>query len=437
MGVDFGNLTDVAHTRQELRVVAGEAAFAWLRPIVETTLADFVRGVLGADPPDEDRYSAYAIDENVSVATDMVNRCLSRRSQIYDLESAALRTAIGYQQELRLAESDARLARVQAQAHLAAAGQSLSPDIERVLAQQAEVRAGTLRARIELHNLAGSSVNFGEQVAFMRAVYADNIRNLAERIEAIRRGVTLCYGVGPGVLPDLPRAEEQGDDLDLIVWWLRGVVKTVEWLERTAMSFRVYLPLFRMQSLAAPAALEAWNSFLESGYAEGELDEGVLLRHGLASSGNAPIRIVGVGVAMLLGRPQYQDTGEDAGALRANTEMQNRLTACRAFGFPCTLTAPESAEMWDAPTPLHVGVLHVSANEPATAQLQPGDPGLLRNRSPLGTWAVQVGPHAVQGTWHPSPAVVSLQEVLRQFPPGSVDVVLCLELCIGPAMLPR
>jgi hypothetical protein len=432
MAFDFANLADVAAAKGQLRSVADDSAFAWLKPVIETSLADYVRGRLRDEPPDTDRYSAFAVEDNVSVANDMVNRCLTRRGQIYDLEANALLTAIGYQQEQALANSEARLARLRAEADLAVSQRSMTAEIERCLGEQVSVRAGALRARIALHNLAGSSLNYGEQIAFMREIYADNIRNLLERIDAIRRGLQACYGIGVTSLPELPEAGQQADDLDRIVWWLRGVIMAVEMVERAQTVSTLYLPLFRMQGMAAADAQATWNTFLQNGYVQAEVTEDILLSHGIGGlARGAPMRVVGVNAALLLGRAEYMQATGQPDDIRANAEVENRLIACRSFGFPCTVIGPEQNEGWEQAR-LPASLVHLIANESAAAQLQPLDPGPLRNHSPYGAWSVQVGPRAVQGLWHPNTAEMSLQVALRNFPPGSVDVVLCLSLASSP-----
>lgn len=437
MAFDFGNLADVAAAKRQLRTVADDTAFAWLKPVIETSLADYVRGSLRDEPPEQDRYSLYEIEDNVSIANDMVNRCLTRRSQIYDLEANALLTAIGYQQEHALADSEAHLARLRVEADLAAAQRPMTSELERSLGEQSAVRAGALRARIALHNLAGSSLNYGEQIAFMREIYADNIRNLLERIDAIRSGLRSCYGIDLSALPQLPQAGQQADELDRIVWWLRGVIATVEMVERAQVVSTVHLPLFRMQGMSPADALATWNTFLQNGYVSAEVTEDLLLTHGVNGLvRGAPMRILGVGAALVLGRAEYLYATGKPEDLKANTEIENRLTACRSFGFPCTIIGPEQSDTWEQAT-LPASVVHLAANDSAAAQLQPGDPGTMRNHSPYGTWAVQIGPRAVQGLWHPAPSTASLQGVLGMFQAGSVDVVLSLSLASSPmAMAP-
>jgi hypothetical protein len=435
MAFDFANLADVAAAKRQLRTVVDDAAFAWLKPVVETSLADYVRGRLHEEPPEQDRYSLYTIEDNVSIANDMVNRCLTRRSQIYDLEANALLTAIGYQQEHALADSEARLARLRVEADLAAVQRPMTVELERSLADQSAVRAGALRARIALHNLTGSSLNYGEQIAFMREIYADNIRNLLERIDAIRRGLRSCYGIDLSALPELPQAGQQADELDRMVWWLRGVISAVEMVERAQTVATVHLPLFRSQGMSAADALASWNTFLQNGYVSVELTEDVLLVHGIGGlARGTPMRIVGVSAALVLGRAEYLYATGKPEDLKANTEVENRLTSCRAFGFPCTIIGPEQGETWEQAT-LPASLVHLVANDSAATHLHPGDPGRMRNHSPYGTWAVQIGPRAVQGLWHPAATETSLQNVLRIFPAGSVDVVLCLSLASSPMVM--
>ncbi len=438
MNFDFARKNDVASTKAQLRPVAEEVDFAWLKPVVDMTLAEFVCSSLINSPPKESQYSVFSLQENVSVANDIINRCLSRRTQIYDMEAIALKTAITYQQELQLASSEADLARLQAEANLALASQPMTTAIENGLSKQASVRAGMLQARIALHNMTGSSLNYGEQVSFMRSVYADNIRNLIERASAISRGLMICYGIAPDVLPEMPLARDQTDDLERMVWWLRGVVSALERMEKNETISIAYIPIFRGKYLPFSDFIKIssdWLSFMETGVVEFELTEDVVLRFfPKLVDKDAPMRIVGVGVSPVLGRwfnKSYNSDGSDKEEIKkidaANKFIDNMTVAGRSLDFPCTVVGPKQKDRLEQAS-LSLGLVHLIINDSVSMQLQPSNPDRMRNHSPHGVWRIQIGPETVQGFWAPSQASYRMKGIYDSLGFGYTDVVLCLAL---------
>ncbi len=438
MNFDFTIKNDVTSTRAQLRPVAEEADFAWLRPVVDMTLAEFVRSSLRDSPPNESRYSAFSLQENVSVANDIINRCLARRTQIYDMEAIALKTAISYQQELQLASGEADLARLQAEANLALTSQPMTIAIENSLSKHANVRAGMLQARIALHNMPGSSLNYGEQISFMRSIYADNIRNLIERASAISRGLKICYEIAPDVLPDMPAAHDQTDDLERMVWWLRGVVSALEDMEQNEAITIVYIPIFKAKSLPIldfTKISNDWVSFTETGAVEFDLTEDVVLNFFPKTvDKDSPMRIVGVGASPVFGRwlnKSYSSDESNKDEIKkidaANKHVDDTTVLGKSLDFPSIVFGPKQKSGLEQAS-LSLGLVHLIINDSVSAQLQPSNPDRMRNHSPYGVWRIQIGPETVQGFWGVSQGSYRIKQTYGSLGFGLIDVVLCLAL---------
>ena len=109
MDIDLNPISDWNTARKHLIPLSERDEFAWLRPILRLTLKEYVINALKQRKPVWTTYSPFEFERNVSVANDLINRCLTRRTDIYELESAAISAALEYQRDYELARSEEAL----------------------------------------------------------------------------------------------------------------------------------------------------------------------------------------------------------------------------------------------------------------------------------------------------------------------------------------
>lgn len=418
--------------------LVGQAAFAWLKPIAEVTLSDYVRQYLAEFEPETRKYNPYEIRLNISIANDLVNRCLTRRTQIYEVEALALQAALLYKKQIETLASDQFQLELDTKVKLKALELPFDKTVSTQLENRHESIKGEIDSRIALHNLSGSPLNYGEQTIFTRKLYANNIKTILERVAAIRSGIKLCYGLSEEDLPALDRTEEQSDDLEKIVWWLRAIVTGIELAENIQSESSVYLPFVALSGRNGAGDYgDVIKRFMTDGSIMLDVNLNCLMQGGLASyvevNGKTSLRITGVAVALRVSVPILQTVGVTDDSARDNQTRDNRISFCRSLGFKCTVVAPEQQVDGFTRT-LDLGVLPIGVNEVELAHFQVGDPGPLRNLSPLGIWQIHVKPeastgtHSVLGLAHRPLDLTYLREFALSEAASYIEPVLCLTM---------
>lgn len=191
----FSQAESGTRLRETLSPLQSSPQFNWLVPVLVSTLDDFVAdafddeatastGVIDGETRlvlrvDKNRYSPFKFEQNLSIANDMINRLLTKRNQIFDLEAQALKSAIAYCEEVQLIPGDEAAASMAAQADAVQAGKPFDGAIAEWPALRSRTKREILNAKLAIHNQVGSSMNYGEQISLMRKIYADNGKRLA------------------------------------------------------------------------------------------------------------------------------------------------------------------------------------------------------------------------------------------------------------------
>lgn len=202
-----------------------EYDFSWLKPIISLSLDDIVIGYLNKFPPVTTSFITLDLGEHMKEATNLLNSCTSLKNEMFDLESRALSTAIEYNQLIKTMKADKLMASLNLSAMLKQSATVEDPKYTNALQDKLDATLFSLAAKFSQHNQTGNALNFGERVTFLREIYCDNIKNVYERIIAIKR--TLNYSFAQKTDP-IPNYIEVSGNLEGLVRWMRDTIYKYE-----------------------------------------------------------------------------------------------------------------------------------------------------------------------------------------------------------------
>jgi hypothetical protein len=229
--------------RDQLVESSGRPEYRWLRPIVETTLEKRVVAAFFTFAPRPMRFKPSRVEEHLGEASALLDQCRRLRDQIFDLEAQALLTALEYQNTEANFDSDGELALLQFTALKKQAVRTESDDpSSQILINRAERSKALLLARLDLHNVPNSSLNFGERVEFLSGIFIDTLRSAFERIGAAQVGLQDSFGLSLGPVPSY---DQWTGDLNFLVWSVRRAIRGFEEGLQTERISTIYLFLAR------------------------------------------------------------------------------------------------------------------------------------------------------------------------------------------------
>lgn len=210
--------------------------FTWLDDIVNETLDAYVRKRLD-DGFDPDRFNPSRFQDNLRECSRLVDTCLVQRSEIFELESQAVTSALEILYTLRSLDADSALETTQLAAVCIQAGIPGDTDSFTALERKFTLRRQELNEREALHAGSGNALNYGERVAFLRNIYLENLQRVNECMYALQFWLTYAYDIT--VDRKIDYAETQVDVLENSVAWLRRCVDLFEAKMRNAKFARV------------------------------------------------------------------------------------------------------------------------------------------------------------------------------------------------------
>lgn len=182
----------------------------------------------------------YKLALNVSDVQTLLDRLLTLRRELWDLDALRVRTALGYLNAIKQVEVDNSVTIAQSPSHnlsevKAACERRLQATIDAVAQMEAR------------HGEAGSSLNFGDRIAKLMALLSYDIGSCYVRSLAVFQGASLVYGINlsrprPGA--DRTYADFEGAAyLDDWVAWHRQLSTRMESMQAYESTFEVVLPL--------------------------------------------------------------------------------------------------------------------------------------------------------------------------------------------------
>lgn len=203
--------------------ITNRSEFSWLTPIVTQTLDNFVREALKESPPDPEAFIPNLVSDHLSEITKLLDICVQKREKIFLIESDALIKGQEFLAAEKLEEGDKALLAISVRSLRVTSGEAGddTKDVEFARARSELLKSQRL-ARLAMHNVPGSSLNYGERVSHERNIYALNILTILERMHALKRSQMGHY------MGDLPVSAEWDGDLDSLVYMVRNLLHILE-----------------------------------------------------------------------------------------------------------------------------------------------------------------------------------------------------------------
>lgn len=215
----------------------GELSFDWIGPAVSDTLNKYVVDhfndgfSMGQEDP-------LPVADNMAEASRLLDICLIQQREILGLESEAILSAL-----------DICLARETLQANLAIAKADLAASIKisgqdegqiGLLERKYELQGQAIDERLKLHNRPGSSLNYGERIAFLRKIYTRNLHSTYRHLHSGWLGLQLSYGAQ---LPEPSWTDGRDDVVGYFLEWINRAIEVMKWGARSELVHDVILYL--------------------------------------------------------------------------------------------------------------------------------------------------------------------------------------------------
>lgn len=309
--------------------------FNWLKPIVTVNLDVMVIAYLNKFPPVTTAFITLDLSEHMKEATSLLNSCTSLRNEMFELESRALLSAIEYNQIIKTVEADKLLSTLNLAALLSQSGKEESEEYTDAVQKKYDATTFSLAAKFSQHNQSGNALNYGERITFLREMYCDNIKNVYERIIAIKR--TLFYSFNQ-ITDPIPNYIEVSNSLEVLVKWMRQTIYAYETISQYDY---LVVKTISFANLSIKKGLKLEDQFkmlADNGYCDIEISDGDL---GVDEKKFRP-RIIGVSMNIVGNFDMIDENGTNAPlqgrttAIKSNNEMKREAQL-----FFCQVKTPK------------------------------------------------------------------------------------------------
>jgi hypothetical protein len=337
INIDITNLSSVQEIKKTLTQIQDDDDFKWLKPIVSFSLDESVIVYLNNHEPDSSKFVTLDLKEHITEVTHLINNCNQKRVEIFDIESQALVTAIELIQIINSISSEKKLDQLNLKASLKISEEISEDEYNQALDTKFSNIQVALKTKIALHNQPGNPLNYGERVKYIRKIYSDNIKNIYERLIAIKRTLKYSYNLDTRPLPNYLKV---ANNLDKLVWWMRDVIYKFEKLEQYDYTLQKSISLSKY---AISQGIDP-NEFLKKFRTDGVCEITISEQDFIISGTKERMRILGVAANVIGWYDQvttnpvgsWQNDQLLQGAMKSNndTKRENML-------FYCEVTPPE------------------------------------------------------------------------------------------------
>lgn len=205
---------------------ATAADLAWLLPVSKDTTEGYIGRDLAANPPKQ-VFLIQDLSGNMQAATMHLDQALNRQDKLHELELAAVNSLIDDLVFDASSERDERLALSGLRAVLHDLPTSADNATEGDVQQLHQLRRDVVNARRQYRNVKGTAMNLGERIEFLRALQADTVRSIYERLISVR----MCLASsGIAKLAPIPAWNSASglDSLRQLALWSRKAIRMVE-----------------------------------------------------------------------------------------------------------------------------------------------------------------------------------------------------------------
>lgn len=202
---------------------AFDTEFAWASEALKKTTAQVVDNLLGDTYPPLSWPRPNRISENIAEAGNVLEQCVARQDRLFELESACItavidsmsaKQAIGHDETMDVAAASAN----------AIAAKLLVEEAVSAARGKAALRRDALRFRTNFYSVPGGALNFNERIALLRDLQAQGVRDVLERLRALRTGLAIT---GIAKLAPVPDWIANGQPLTALVQWLRRAARAI------------------------------------------------------------------------------------------------------------------------------------------------------------------------------------------------------------------
>lgn len=324
--------------------------FKWLQPVVNRTLDEEVLAFLRENRPQKRAFDPLRVEDNLAESGRLIDTCIAQRIQIQELESHAILSALDIFFMAQKQSIELQLAKVQLEAYRKQASPDPADADVSTLEKRDNLITSARNTRLRLSNHPGSALNYGERVAFLRRIYADNLKLVYERIYALRIGLAASFGI-------VSKSPEDwnvgGNLLEKLVDWLRNTISAIEYGDASERTFEK-LFLLGAGSIFPGSIVNA----LQNTAADCLLEFSLKREHFSELEVHDEARILAVGVAPTFGEPQdhWRNYAKELIDSKGDTQrpeiysfISEYLRSARArVTFPITIEPPtQRVEMDD------------------------------------------------------------------------------------------
>ena len=158
------NFTSIQDIKKQLLHLDNESDFSWLMPIVNFSLDESVIIYLNNHEPNSSKFNTLNLGEHVTEATNLINNCIAKRNEIFDIETQAITLAIQYIQTINTIKDEKKVSDLNLLALFNLSKEANIDEFQKSLNSKFETANLILKAKLSLHNQKGNPLNYGERI---------------------------------------------------------------------------------------------------------------------------------------------------------------------------------------------------------------------------------------------------------------------------------
>lgn len=398
---------------------AQQTHYSWLLPVATDTTEAYIARLLTQDPP-KLIYRIQELSENIRYASMHLDQALGRQDKLYELEIGAINTLIDDMVFDQNGERDERIALSNLRAVLSTAPANADNATEADIRSIYSTKRDIVAAKRQYRNAKGSALNVGDRIDFLRALQADTVRSMYERLLAVR----LCMASsGIGKMPPVPTWSETAgfDNLRNLALWTRQAIRKVELAEpnERLVTLTIGTHDWTMQCYDANGQPLSKDDIIQRLMSPGYDDiafvvDQALIKNKLAYSNYKSVRTVAMSVGVAFSEDEAEvkrlilGTGADMVLASARRDLIKEWRNRLKFGL--RIVPPVQSALHDAGESATWQPVRIELDDEVGVAASVGVGSLyavpardVLNVNPLGRWVVSVNPsartpHALSGT---------------------------------------
>jgi len=248
--IDFKKISNSDDARTRLLEILPDGLYDWITPVLKTTLWDDVRSYYAeGESPELLKYASSDFGNLVQEAESRLARLRALQTDIFSLESQGSLMAFDYLLSSELRKSDFELAKLRILSDNATAHMMTDEDAIKLVSERSKLINEAFCARMSLHNIPSSALNFSTRVANLRKIFTTEFNSFLEIILSLF--IRLWQGHFEFIFEKGAEINSDSEFLAMFHFYIRTLSDGIEARRQATMPREIHL-LLRKDKLILP-----------------------------------------------------------------------------------------------------------------------------------------------------------------------------------------